>query len=73
MLTSENQSLPSRRETPPLEPLAYGIETAAGLAGVGRDTIFRAMRSGKLVAHKIGSRTLITRAALERWLTATPR
>lgn len=52
----------------PSEKLAYGIKEAASALGLGRTTIWRAIRDGKLPASKVGNRTLITKEALQAWL-----
>lgn len=54
------------------EPLAYGINPAAEAAGVGRDTLYRAIARGELTARKIGARTVIMADDLRAWLAAKP-
>jgi len=54
----------------PSEKLAYGIKEAAGALGIGRTTIWRAIKDGKLSAVKVGNRTLIKTEALQAWLAA---
>lgn len=54
----------------PSEKLAYGIKEAASALGIGRTTIWRAIKDGKLSAVKIGNRTLIKTEALQAWLSA---
>lgn len=53
----------------PSEKLAYGIKEAATALGIGRTTIWRAIKDGKLPAVKIGNRTLIKSEALQAWLS----
>ena len=53
-------------------PLANGIGPAAKAAGVGRDTLYRAIARGELTARKIGARTVILADELRRWLDAMP-
>ena len=53
-------------------PLAYGIETFAKAAGVGRDAIYGAIREGRLTARKVGVRTIILREDGEAWLRSLP-
>lgn len=53
----------------PSEKLAYGIKEAASALGVGRTTIWRAIKAGKLSAVKVGNRTLIKTEALQAWLS----
>ena len=56
----------------PNEQLAYGIAHAADSAGVKRDTLYRAIARGELVARKIGSRTVILADDLRAWLASRP-
>jgi excisionase family DNA binding protein len=56
----------------PAPPLAYGIGPAAEAAGVGRDTLYRAIGRGELTARKVGARTVILADELKRWLAALP-
>ena len=53
-----------------IAPLAVSPADAARLAGVGRTTIYAALGSGALRSSKIGTRRLITIAALDDWLNA---
>jgi excisionase family DNA binding protein len=53
--------------------VAYRINEAADVAGVGRDGIYDAIRSGKLIARKYGKRTIITAGDLQAFLAALPR
>lgn len=53
-------------------PLAYRIDDACSIAGVGRTLLYAAIRDGKLKAKKMGRRTLILRTSLEAWLAALP-
>ena len=50
------------------EPLAVSPAEAARLAGVGRTTLYLAMRDGDLRSLKIGKRRLISIDALRVWL-----
>jgi excisionase family DNA binding protein len=54
------------------DPLAVSIADAVRLAGVGRTTIYAEIREGRLVARKVGKRTLIGRDDLAEWLTKLP-
>lgn len=54
----------------PSEKLAYGIKDAASALGIGRTTIWHAIKEGKLPAVKVGNRTLIRTEALQAWLSA---
>lgn len=50
--------------------LAVSVIEAAGLAGVGRTTIYEAIQDGTLKSLKIGKRRLIRTEALRDWLAA---
>lgn len=58
------------------EPLSYSVKGAASATGVSEDTIYRAIRSGRLRAKKSNEnddgdgtgKTLILRRDLEAWL-----
>jgi hypothetical protein len=52
--------------------LAHSTEGAAAQAACGRTTIFAAIKSGDLVARKIGRRTVILDADLQSWLGSLP-
>jgi excisionase family DNA binding protein len=52
---------------------AHSIAEACALTGLGRDTIYSAIRDGKLVARKLGRRTLVTDDDLRQFLTGLPR
>lgn len=53
---------------------AYTVEGAGQrLGGIGRTTIYGLIGSGKLVAVKLGSRTLITGASIQALLDSLPR
>jgi excisionase family DNA binding protein len=47
---------------------AYSIAEVCANTGLGRDTIYRAIRGGRLIARKIGRRTIITHSDLRRFL-----
>jgi excisionase family DNA binding protein len=51
-----------------LEPLAYSVNDLARVAGLGRTTAFAEIAAGRLVATKVGRRTLVLRHDLERYL-----
>lgn len=55
------------------KPIAVAPEEAARLAGLGRTTIFGALKSGALASLKVGRRRLIRIDVLEAWLDAHGR
>jgi len=42
-------------------------------AHIGKTTTFKLIRDGKIVARKLGRRTLIERRSLDRFLNSLPR
>jgi excisionase family DNA binding protein len=57
----------------PSEPVAYSPDAAARAAGVGRTTLFSALKTGALRGRKVGRRTIILREDLLQWLRELPR
>lgn len=47
---------------------ALSINEVRRLTGLGRDTIYRAIKQGRLATAKIGGRRVIRRESVERWL-----
>jgi excisionase family DNA binding protein len=56
-----------------MDKLAYRIPEAQEVTGLGRTTLYREIKAGRLEAVKVGTSTLITRAALERYLESLDR
>ena len=52
---------------------AFSVAEVSVQTGLGRDAIYDAIRSGKLVARKAGRRTLITEKELQRFLANLPK
>ena len=53
-----------------IDPLAVSTAEAARLLGVSRPTIYQLINRADFPAFKVGSRTLISVAGLERWVKA---
>jgi hypothetical protein len=53
-------------------PLAYRIDEFVRLSGIGRTSVYAAMRSGALPAIKIGARTLIPAEGASEFLRSLP-
>jgi excisionase family DNA binding protein len=53
--------------------LAYSINEIRQLVGVGRTSIFKAIKEGKLKVAKCGSRSLVLAGDLQQWLASLPR
>ena len=52
--------------------LAYTIAEACAAAGIGRTSLYKAIRSGQLRAIKCSGRTLFLLDDLRRWLEGLP-
>ena len=50
------------------EPIAYNVNDACRVLGIGRTILYAEMKAGRLPAVKVGRRTLIRRADAEAWL-----
>lgn len=48
--------------------LAYSVETAADLLGLGRTLLYAELNSGRLKGVKVGRRTLIPESSIQQWL-----
>jgi excisionase family DNA binding protein len=62
-----------RQKKPRPTLLGYSLQDAAAAAGVGKTTIYSAVRSKELGARKRGSRTIILASDLKRWLEGLPQ
>ncbi len=49
-------------------PLTLSVEEAAAALGVGRTTLYGAIRNGSFPALRIGGRVVVSRIAIERLL-----
>ena len=58
--------------TSPTAGGAMSVNNAARYLGVGRTTLYRMINAGDLPTRKIGRRTLLLRADLDRLLAALP-
>lgn len=64
---------PERKAAKPLPArLGYSIEEFAELTGVGRSSVYKALRSGCLTARKVGKRTIIAAEDAEKWFARLP-
>jgi excisionase family DNA binding protein len=52
---------------------AHTISEVCALTGLGRDSVYAAIRDGYLVARKLGRRTLVVDDDLREFLGALPR
>lgn len=54
------------------EKLAVSIAEAASISGIGRTSLYAAVARGDLSVRKVGRRSLILLADLQRWLEGLP-
>ena len=52
----------------PVEKLAFNIPEVCAATGVGRTTIYEAIKAGALKSIMVGGRRLVRREALANWL-----
>jgi excisionase family DNA binding protein len=55
-----------------MKSLLYSLAEARALVGVGRTTLYSAIRASELRAIKIGGRTFIPADELHRWIDGMP-
>jgi excisionase family DNA binding protein len=67
----EIASAPPPREFP-AEKLAYTVKEAAIALGVGKTTLYQAMKAGAFKVVKLGNRTLISADGLRAWFESLP-
>jgi excisionase family DNA binding protein len=53
-------------------PMAVSIAQAVGLTGVGRSTLYKAIKRGDLPMRKVGRRTLLLTEDIRRWIQQLP-
>jgi excisionase family DNA binding protein len=60
--------MPSTKTAPALEPFALTIPQACDLSGLGRSSLYLAIKNGELQTLRIGDRRLVEPEELRRWL-----
>lgn len=53
-------------------PIAHTVKDACDLTGLGRSTIYEAIKAGRLKPRKCGNRTLILHEDLKRFIESLP-
>jgi excisionase family DNA binding protein len=56
-----------------MERIAFSVDEAAHSAGIGLTKLREEIREGRLVARKIGKRTVITTTDLAAWAAQLPK
>ncbi len=59
---------PNHTAAPAPEKLAFNIPEVCAATGVGRTTVYKAIKAGALKSIMVGGRRLVRREALEDWL-----
>ena len=54
------------------QQICYSPSDAAKALGIGKSTLFAILARGEIKARKLGARTLITAAELERYVASLP-
>jgi excisionase family DNA binding protein len=58
---------------PTIQPQAHTVPSVVATYGIGRTTIYKLIKEGKLEALKLGSRTLILDSSVRNLLANLPR
>jgi excisionase family DNA binding protein len=66
------QTTHPRRDAPAIERLAVTIEEAQQMLGVQRTKVYALLGEGKLTAHKIGRRTVVSVASIRSFVATLP-
>lgn len=53
-------------------PLSVSVPAAVSMTGIGRTTLYQAIKTGALSVRKCGRRTIIETSALNAWLASLP-
>ena len=56
-----------------MEKLAYTLAEAVEMTGLSRSTLYRLAGANRIITIKVGTRRLVTRQALERFLNELSR
>jgi excisionase family DNA binding protein len=56
-----------------MERIAYSVDEAAQSAGIGLTKLREEIREGRLVARKVGKRTVVTVNDLAAWAAQLPK
>jgi excisionase family DNA binding protein len=52
--------------------LTHSVEQVTKITGLGRTSVYEQIRTGQLIARKVGRRTVILQSDLIRWLESRP-
>lgn len=65
--------LPLANHALPAEPAAYSVDAFCAAHGVGRTTVYAEIKAGRLIASKVGRRTIILAEHARAWRDALPK
>lgn len=51
---------------------AFSVQEFLAWASIGRTQFYKEINEGRLIAHKVGSKTLITKRNADAWLASLP-
>jgi hypothetical protein len=54
------------------QAVALSIRAASKVSGIGRTSLYAAIKAGSLIARKCGKRTIILQSDLINWLNSLP-
>jgi excisionase family DNA binding protein len=66
-------AIESEKSASPFHRTALSIPEVCAATGLGRDSVYAAIRTGKLIARKYGRRTVVLDDELRAFLEALPR
>lgn len=52
---------------------AYSVNDALQAMSIGRTLFYREVAAGRIVAKKVGRKTIVPTASIERWLNSLPQ
>jgi hypothetical protein len=67
-----NISTGSHSDMENYQAIALSIRAASKVSGIGRTSLYAAIKAGGLVARKCGKRTIILQSDLINWLNSLP-
>lgn len=56
-----------------MDKQAFGIKELTVIVGIGRTALFAEIKAGRLIARKVGRRTVVLGTDLQRWLAHLPQ
>jgi excisionase family DNA binding protein len=57
----------------PISMKALSVQQVLAITGISRPTLYNHVKAGRIVARKLGRRTIVMASDLERYLESLPR